>query len=70
MATSNIPVMSFIDIEKVADGHICDVTYSPRNMLFKVNNKEQHSIASQIEFEVTCFAYETKVVGCSLFETS
>ena len=62
MATSNIPVMSFIDIEKVADGHICDVTYSPRNMLFKVNSKEQHSVSCQIEFEVTCFAYEAKTI--------
>ncbi len=62
MASSTLPVMSFIDIEKVADGHICDVTYSPRNMLFKVNGKDQHSISCQIEFEVTCFAYESKTI--------
>ena len=61
-ASSTLPVMSFIDIEKVADGHICDVSYSPRNMLFKVNNKEQHSISCQIEFEVMCFAYESKTI--------
>ena len=62
MASSNMPVMSFIDLEKVADGHICDVAYNPRNMLFKVNSKEQHSISCQIEFEVTCFAYEAKTI--------
>lgn len=62
MASSVMPIMSFIDIEKVADNHICDVTYNARNMLFKVNNKEQHSISCQIEFEVTCFAYESKTI--------
>lgn len=62
MANSTLPVMSFIDIEKVSDGHICDVSYTPRNMLFKVNNKEQHSISCQIEFEVMCFAYETRSI--------
>ena len=62
VASSTIPVMSFIDIENVADGHICEVNYTPRNMLFKVNNKEQHSIACQIEFEVMCCAYETKTI--------
>ncbi len=62
MASSTIPVMSFIDIEKVTDGNICDVSYAPRNMLFKVNNKDQHSIACQIEFEVMCLAYETKTI--------
>lgn len=62
MVSSNLPVMSFIDIENVSDGHICDVIYSPRNMLFKVNNKEQHSISCQIEFEVMCLAYEAKSI--------
>lgn len=62
MANSVLPVMSFIDIEKVADGHICDVSYSLKNMLFKVNSKEQHSISCQIEFEVMCLAYETRTI--------
>lgn len=62
VASSIMPIMSFIDIEKVADSHVCDVAYSPRNMLFKVNSKEQHSVSCQIEFEVTCFAYESKTI--------
>ena len=62
MASSTIPVMSFIDIEKVTDSHQCQVDYSTRNMLFKVNSKEQHSITCQIEFEVMCCVYETKTI--------
>ena len=62
MASSNIPIMSFVDIEKVTDTHICEVSYNSRNMLFKVNNKADHSIMCQIEFEVMCLAYETKTI--------
>ena len=61
-AISTIPVMSFIDIEKVTDSHNCEIDYSIRNMLFKVNSKEQHSIACQVEFEVICNVYETKTI--------
>ena len=58
IAEATIPVMSFIDIENVADGHRCEIDYIMRNMLFKVNPKEQHSIGCQIEFEVMCQVYE------------
>lgn len=61
-AESTIPVMSFIDIDKVTDTHICNVEYAIRNMLFKVNNKEMHSISVQTDFEVSCEAYETKTI--------
>ena len=60
--SSSLPVMSFIDIDKVSDGHICDVSYNLRNMLFKINNKENKSITCQIEFEVMCMVYEPKEV--------
>jgi len=62
VASSTIPVMSFIDIDKVADTHTCNVEYFIRNMLFKANSKEQHSITCQIDFEVWCDAFETKTV--------
>lgn len=63
VADSTIPVMSFIDIDKITDTHTCNVEYSIRNMLFKVNSKEMHSvIACQIDFEVSCEAFETKTI--------
>ena len=62
VASSNIPVMSFIDLEKVADTHTCMTTYTARNMLFKVNSKESHTISCQIEFEVMCSVYEIKTI--------
>lgn len=60
VASSNIPVMSFIDIEKITDTHECNVEYCIRNMLFKVNSKQMHSISCQVDFEVFCEAYESK----------
>lgn len=60
MAKSEIPVMSFIDINSITENDICDVNYSVRNMIFKVNSKEMHSISAQIEFDVSCEAYRTK----------
>ncbi len=62
VANSQIPVMSFIDIEKITDTNICNVEYNIRNMLFKVNSKEMHSIAVQVDFEVSCEAFETKTI--------
>ncbi len=63
IASSNIPVMSFIDMEKITDKNICTVDYNIRNMLFKVNSKENNStITCQIEFEVSCEAYENKQI--------
>ena len=62
VASSNIPVMSFIDVEKVTDGHECQVEYMIKNMVFKVNSKEMHSITCQIEFEVLCSVFENKTI--------
>ncbi len=62
VAESKIPIMSFIDIEKVTDSHICNVEYTIRNMLFKVNNSEMHSINCQIDFEVNCDVFEAKTI--------
>lgn len=62
VAASTIPVMSFIDMDKITDSNICNVDYSIRNMLFKANSKEMHSIACQVDFEVCCEAFENKTI--------
>lgn len=62
VANSEIPIMSFIDIDKITDTNICNVEYLIRNMLFKINSKEMHSISCQIDFEVNCEAFEIKTV--------
>ncbi len=62
VASSTIPVMSFIDMDKVTDSNICNVDYSIRNMLFKVNSKEMNSIACQVDFDVSCEAFENKTI--------
>lgn len=57
------PIMSFIEIDKITDKNVCDISYNIRNMLFKVNNQNtQTTISYQIEFEVFCEAYEIKGV--------
>lgn len=62
MASSSIPIMSFIDIEKVQEGQECQLDYMIRNMLFKVNSKEKKSITCQVDFEVMCNVYESKTI--------
>lgn len=60
---TTIPIMSFIDINQIVDGNICNIEYKIKNMLFKVNSKEMHSISTQIEFEVVCEAYDIKKIN-------
>lgn len=60
LANAEIPIMSFIDINNITDNDICDINYSIRNMLFKVNSKEMHSISCQIDFDIFCEAYQIK----------
>ncbi len=62
VATSTIPVMSFIDMDNITDQNICNVEYAIRNMLFKPNSNETNSISCQIDFDVQCEAYENKTV--------
>ncbi len=59
VASANIPIMSFIDIDKITDSNVCEVNYSVRNMLFKTNS---NSITCQLEFDVLAIAYETKTI--------
>lgn len=60
--SGNLPIMSFIDIENVAETNKCNVNYYMRNMLVKVNSKETHSIGFQAEFEVCCTALQSEEI--------
>ena len=60
MINASIPVMSFIDIDKISDKNICNTNYVIRNMLFKVSSTNKRAINCQIEFDVSCEAYEIK----------
>lgn len=58
-ANANIPIMSFIDIDKVTELNTCEIEYSVRNMLFKPNT---NSITCQVDFEALAIAYEVKTI--------
>lgn len=62
MAEATVPVMNFIDMEKVTDEDVCNTNYKVRNMLFKPNSKEMKSISCQIDFEVACEVYQKKTI--------
>ena len=62
VASSTIPIMSFIDMENITDQNICNVEYYIRNMLFKANSNESNSIDCQVDFDVTIEAYENKSI--------
>ncbi len=62
VVSTTIPVMSFIDMDKITDENVCNVEYYIRNMLFKVDSKELNSINCQIDFDVHCEAYENKSI--------
>ena len=61
-AEANLPIMSFIDIEKVEETNECRVNYSTRNMLVKINSGEMHSINFQTDFEVYCVAMQKEEI--------
>ena len=61
--TAQIPIMGFIDIPNISDKEICDTDYEIRNINIKPNNVEDHSIYLEIEFLVTCNAYEDKEIN-------
>ena len=58
--TAQIPIMGFIDIQGVSDNEICDTDYEIRNIDIRPNNVEEHSISVEIEFLISCNAYEEK----------
>lgn len=59
---ATIPIMNFIDMEKVTDEDICNIDYKVRNMNFKPNTKEMKSISCQVDFEVSCEVYQKKTI--------
>lgn len=61
--TAQIPVMGFIDINGISDNEICSTKYEVRNINIKPNNIEDKSIAIEIEFLITCCAYENKEIN-------
>lgn len=60
---NTIPVMSFIEISNISDTNVCETEYTVRNMLYKIESKEMTSIETQIEYEVSCTAYENKEIN-------
>lgn len=61
--TAQIPIMGFIDINNISENEICDTNYEIRNINIKPNNVEDHSIYVEIEFLITCSAYEDKEIN-------
>lgn len=61
--TAKIPVIGFIDIQNVTEENICDVDYEVRNIVFKPNSVEEHSIYVEIEIGVSAVVYEEKGIN-------
>lgn len=59
---ATIPIMNFIDMEKVTDEDVCHIDYKIRNLNFKPNAKEMKTINCQIDFEVGCEVYQKKTI--------
>lgn len=57
---NTFPIMSFVDIENIKEEDITVFEYNIKNMLIKLNNKDNHSITIQIDFEIYCEVYEEK----------
>jgi len=62
MAEATVPIMNFIDMEKVTDEDVCDIDYKVHNMNFKPNAKEMKSISVQIDFEVRAEVYQNRTI--------
>ena len=61
--TAQIPIMGFIDINGISDNEICDTEYEIRNINIKPNNTEDRSVYIEIEFLISCSAYENKEIN-------
>lgn len=60
VATSQIPIMGFVDIPNVSEENVCDTRYSMKNVVVKPNNNETHGIYVEAQIELVCAAYERK----------
>lgn len=54
------PLMSFVEIDNVKENNTCSTEYQVRNVLLNINNSEENSITVQMEYEITCKAFEDK----------
>lgn len=61
--TAQIPIMGFIDINGISDNEICNTMYEVRNINIKADNTEEHSIYIEVEFLISCNAYENKEIN-------
>lgn len=61
--TAQIPIMGFIDIPNISDKETCNTNYEIRNINIKPNNVEDHSIYVEIEFLITCNAFEDRNIN-------
>lgn len=57
-----IPLMTFIDIDKITDSNLAETFYSLRSLNLKVNSQNETQILAQIEYEVKAEIYELKKV--------
>lgn len=62
-AVGNYPVMSFIEIPNVKEENSCELEYNMKNMVLKVNNSDEHSVAVQLDFEIQAQVFEKKTVN-------
>lgn len=58
---NNLPLMGFVDIANISEENLCDMKYKMKNLVVKPNSIEEHSIYVEVEVELTCKVYETKV---------
>lgn len=58
-----VPVVGFIDIQNISEDNLCDVNYEIKNMQFRPNPAEEHSIYVELEIEQSCMAYERKQIN-------
>lgn len=55
--------MGFIDLVGVSEENVCDVKYKLKNIIVKANNKEEHSVYVEIEFEIFVRVFENREIN-------
>ncbi|MBR3132471.1 MAG: DUF3794 domain-containing protein [Clostridia bacterium] len=62
-ASSDIPVMGFIDALNVDESNSCDTNFRVKNMLVRPNSKDEHSIYIEIDFDIFSDVYENRSIS-------
>lgn len=62
LVESQIPIMGFVDMQNVADEHICETHYNLRNIEVKPNPEEEYSIYTELEVEILCKVYKNESI--------